>query len=130
MLQYVTSHTYTTVNGKFYRQLRGVGTGYHSSGEMTEILVDWTYNIALAMQERRPVTFALYADDARSFNIWELQGDYKVFLNNLNRIWPSMKFTLEVNNASRELTFLDITVRLSANLLEYALYRKPTPIGT
>ena len=56
-MKFIVEHTYATVDGKFYRQTKGVGTGYLSSGAFSEILIDHTYHqvIQQAPMEERPL---------------------------------------------------------------------------
>ena len=133
MLQFITTHTYATANGSFYRQKRGVGTGYHSSGATAEILVDYTYNKALSKVPvaEGPLTLALYVDDA--YSLWEQEVHFDAFVCKLNSIWPTMRFTTEKQNSDGKLSFLDTIVTLRQThegvLLEHELFQKETHSG-
>ena len=128
MLQFVVEHVYTTVIGSYYRQLHGVGTGYHSSGAFAEILVDFTYCTALQRTGITPISLSLYVDDAHSF--WENDDLFMRIIEELNKVWSTMKFTFERANGDNELSFLDVLTRITAALkLEYEFYQKPTHSG-
>ncbi len=128
MLQFVVNHVYTTVNGVYYRQLNGVGTGYHSSGAFSEILVDFTYSTALQKSGIVPISLSLYVDNAHS--MWQNDEQFTRFLKELNKIWETMKFTSERADERNELSFLHVLVRITTDSkLEFELYQKPTHSG-
>ena len=128
MLNFVVTHTYTQTNGVYYRQKGGVGTGYHSSGAMAEILVDFTYNAALSKTTEKPISLALYVDDAHS--LWNEESHFRSFVARLNTIWPNMNFTFELPDEENRLSFLDINVKISdEKRIEFELFQKPTHSG-
>ena len=136
MLRFVLEHIIAAVGGSFYRQVTGIGTGYHSSGAFAEIIVDATYRKAMSQTtpSRRPVTLALYVDDSHS--TWLDKSHCDDFVDKLNAVWTSVNFTREVpipgeTPGSTELSFLDTLVRTKSNgALEWELYQKPTHCGS
>ena len=95
---------------------------------MAEILVDFTYNTALSQSAEKPISLALYVDDAHS--IWNDKSHFTNFVARLNTIWPSMKFTVELPNEDNRLSFLDINVTISKErMIKFELFQKPTHSG-
>ena len=139
MLDFVVNHTYAQTGGSFYRQTSGVGTGYHSSGALAEILVDWTYTEALLLTkiEEQPLSLATYVDDSHS--IWANKLHCDNFIVKLSSIWPGIQFTREEASTGphgeQQLSFLDLLVRTTNNddglssTLEFELYQKDTHSG-
>ena len=127
-MKFIVTHSYATMGGRFYRQLFGMGTGYHSSGVYSEILVDFTYQKAL---NKTPVAqhslyLATYVDD--SISLWQQDTHAHNFLNRLNSIWPTMNFTSE-NAVNNQLRFLDAALTLSGHNISHELYQKLTHSG-
>ena len=62
------------------------------------------------------------------FMVWTKGEDnLKTFLNYMNSIHPTIKFTGEYSNSSNQaLPFLDVKVHLSNNQIQTDLYTKPT----
>ena len=67
-----------------------------------------------------------YIDDI--FMIWtEGQDNLKTFLNYINSIHPTIKFTHEYSNSPNQtLPFLDVQVHLNNNQIQNDLHTKPT----
>ena len=140
MLRFVMDHIYAEAAGGYYRQLSGVGTGYHCSSAYAEILVDNMYEKALSLTpgSQRPLTLALYVDDSHS--MWRDKDHCDQFVTTLNNIWPSVRFTREepspgYQTGSSELSFLDILVRTVPSPttnqygIEWELFQKATHSG-
>ena len=127
-MKFIVTHSYATMGGRFYRQLCGVGTGYHSSGAYSEILVDFTYQKALneTPVAQHPLYLATYVDD--SISLWQQDTHAHNFLNRLNSIWPTMNFTSE-NAVNNQLSFLDVALTLSGHNISHELHQKPTHSG-
>eukprot|EP00116_Pleurobrachia_bachei_P002342 sb/3462604/ len=127
-MSFVTKHTYATAGGNFFLQKSGVGTGYHSSGAYSEVLIDWTYWNALenTPQEKHPIYLATYVDDSNS--MWKSESDAHEFLSRLNEVWPTMNFTAEkaINN---KLSFLDTLISTDGENLSHELFQKATHSG-
>ena len=129
MLKFVHSNTYARADADHYQQVKGVGTGYHSSGPYAEILVDYTYRVAIQSlpPHQKPITLATYVDDSHS--IWKGPQDHIPLLNALNTVWPGeMEFTVEHSTLGR-LSFLDLLIEIRHGELSYELFQKPAHSG-
>ncbi len=83
----------------------------------------WVYTYPLA-----PIIWRRYIDDV--FMIWT-HGleELKTFIEHLNSVHPTIKFTAELSKA--EINFLDTTVKVSKERKLYTtLYAKPTDTHT
>ena len=73
-------------------------------------------------------TYKRFMDDG--FIIWNTNLDIQIFLNILNQMHPSIKFTIEsseIINENQTINFLDVTVILSNdNKISTDIYYKPT----
>lgn len=113
------------MNGAVYKQLRGVGTGYHSSVAYSEIITHET--LLRAIKENTPVSgLSLYVDD-----MWALwhgsDTELDVFVSCLNSIWPGFKFVLTMQDEQQSLVFLDLNISIVNNSsLKTQFYRKET----
>ena len=129
MLQFIFNNSYARVDSdKYYQQTKGVGTGYHSSAAYAEVIVDHTYNTALAAltPADHPISLVTYMDD--SHTTWDTRDGHLPLLNELNNVWPSLDFTVEtcVNGS---ISFLDVTIHENRGKLEYELFQKETHSG-
>ena len=79
-----------------------------------------------ACHRKRPFVWWRYIDDI--FMIWtEGEDNLKTFINYLNSIHPTIKFTHEYSNSSNQsLPFLDVQVHLNNNQIQTDLHTKPT----
>ena len=75
---------------------------------------------------QNPFVWWRYIDDI--FMIWtEGEDNLKTFINYLNSIHPTIKFTHEYSNSSNQsLPFLDVQVHLNNNQIQTDLHTKPT----
>ena len=64
-----------------------------------------------------------YIDDV--LYIWPSHLNVDEFLNQLNNLVPSIKFTLETES-NKTLPFLDILIHREDSQFKYSIYRKPT----
>ncbi len=66
-----------------------------------------------------------YIDDI--FIIWTgSKEEFERFMNVINGLHPTIKFTSEYNAENRSTTYLDLTISISNNKIKTDLYRKPT----
>jgi hypothetical protein len=66
-----------------------------------------------------------YIDDILIF--WSgTEEDLETFINEINKLHHSIKFTCDYNFATKSTTFLDTTISLLNNTINTDLYRKPT----
>ena len=127
-MKFIVEHTYATVDGKFYRQTKGVGTGYHSSGAFSEILIDHTYHqvIQQTPMGERPLYLKTYVDDSN--HLWKHRNHAIKFLQRLNSIWPTMTFTME-KAEQNTISFLDLSITLTNEGIIHQLFQKPNHSG-
>ena len=74
----------------------------------------------------KPYVWWRFIDDISM--VWtEGENNLKTFLNYMNSIHPTIKFTHEYSNSSNQaLPFLDVKVHLSNNQIQTDLHTKPT----
>eukprot|EP00116_Pleurobrachia_bachei_P002376 sb/3462638/ len=129
MLKFILTHSYARAGDNYFLQIRGVGTGYHSSSPFAKILVDHTYKQALLSlpPSQQPRSLALYVDDSHS--TWAEPDDHLPLLTSLNNIWPGeLVFTVECSREGR-LSFLDLMIDVSdseGGRIEFEMFQKPT----
>lgn len=70
-----------------------------------------------------PKLWFRYVDDI--FGIVDNTLDVHNFLNYINNIYPSVKFTYE-NEVDKKIHFLDLIISRNNNQLEFVIYRKQT----
>ena len=129
LLKFVLSHTYIEFGGNFYRQLKGVGTGSHTSPCYSEILIDYVYNTAIIMTECEPQGLSLYMDDC--WLAWCLgRAAFDRFHTALNNVFPGeMVFTCEMEDEKSRINFLGLTIIRKENRLEHEFYQKESHSG-
>ena len=124
MLKFIVTHTYTRIGDKFYLQTRGLGTGSHTSGAYSEIIVDHTYNTVISTFHIKPLLLSTYVDDA--WLIWPDNTDAFIkFKEALNNIWPTINFTHEYST-NHKLNFLDLTTTFKNGKITYEFLQKST----
>ena len=81
---------------------------------------------AIENAPHKPCVWWRFIDDV--FMIWTEGEDHlKAFIQYLNSIHPTIKFTHEYSNTSNQsLPFLDVLVHLSKNQIQTDLHTKPT----
>ncbi|XP_072384720.1 uncharacterized protein [Diabrotica undecimpunctata] len=73
--------------------------------------------------------YSRYVDD--TFIVWGGSLDnLHSFLDYLNQLHHTIKFTLEIQDDSNSLNFLDLTLTLNNSTIILDIYRKPTHTGT
>ena len=115
-------------DNKFYKQLRGVGTGYHSSVAYSEILVDETLHDCI--EDSTPISgLSVYVDD--SWALWDGTNEQLTgFVNRLNACWPGLTFVLTPEQEDWSIVFLDLRITRLPSSLKTSFYRKETHSGT
>ena len=127
IIEFVLHNTYISYEDSFFIQRSGVGTGNHSSGPYSEIIVDYTYTEALKVSSKEPTALSLYVDDCWMSWTDTLESFYD-FLTNLNSIWDSVKFEEELESEN-SINFLDLKITRLAHAVKYEFYQKPTHSG-
>ena len=121
----VTSGVEFTFEDVMYRQIDGVAMGGPLGPVLANMFVG--YCETLIPEGKLPPLHCGYVDD--SFSCFASKSDSFVFLDVLNNLHPSLKFTCEFEECGR-LPFLDVLVEKSVEggVLTY-VYRKPTFTG-
>ena len=76
----------------------------------------------LCKQISKPTVYCRYVDD--TFSLFHKETEFQKFLNCLNSLHPSLKFTNEIET-NNSLPFLDVLVTKSDNKFITSVYRKP-----
>ena len=93
---------------------------------LAKIFTEHFEQIALANSTYVPKLWNRFVDDI--FAIWSYGKEHlDTFLNYLNNIHPSIKFTIQPEDDKHSLSFLDIALtRNHDGTLNHAVFRKPT----
>ena len=119
--------TYFQYKDSFYQQKSGMAMGSPLSPLMANIFMEWFEERALDTALKKPKLWLRYVDDV--YSQWQHgRPSLQEFLNHLNSIHPSIKFTMEVE-ANSHLPFLDVSITRSGTTLETGVYYKPTHTG-
>ena len=108
-----------------YRQIDGVAMGSPLGPALANICVGY-YESKLFNKISKPTVYCRYVDD--TFSLFHKETEFQKFLNCLNSLHPSLKFTNEIET-NNSLPFLDVLVTKSDNKFITSVYRKPTFTG-
>ena len=122
-----TSQNYFQFDHKLYSQKNGLAMGSPLSPLLADIFMDHlekrifnSYNSLL----KNILYWHRYVDDILC--CWTgTDRQLNIFLNYLNKLEPSIKFTLEIES-NNSLNFLDLTISKLSNKHCFQIYRKPT----
>ena len=121
----VTSGVEFSFEDVMYRQVDGVAMGSPLGPVLANIFVG--YCETLIPEGKLPPLYCRYVDD--SFSCFASKSDSFVFLDVLNNLHPSLKFTCEFEECG-QLPFLDVLVEKSVEGgVLTTVYRKPTFTG-
>ena len=122
LLKMATTNVDFSFDGTMYRQIDGVAMGSPLGPILANIFVGY-YENKLFASSPKPIIYKRYVDDI--FAIFPSRVDTDKFLQNLNKLHPSLAFTKEdeVNNS---LPFLDVLIERDGNKFLTSIYRKPT----
>ena len=111
--------------GNFYKQIFGMGMGNPLSPVLSNIFMEF-FEITFLPRVKMPhVHWFRYVDDVLC--LWPISDNVDIFLQNLNKLVPSIQFTVEREH-DFSLPFLDVRIFRNNRDLKYAVYRKPTNI--
>ena len=111
---------------KYYEQTYGAPMGSPLSPVMANLFMEEFEKNALATATLKPGFWLRYVDDTLSSWCHGLDNLQR-FLDHINSLYPSIKFTYEVQKDDKTIPFLDVlfTVREDGSL-GHKVYRKPT----
>ena len=121
MAEFVLKNNYFEFNGKFKKQILGtvievIGTKF--APPCTSIFINQVDTEFLKTQKHRPLLWFRYIDDVFS------REKLSLFLEDLNKFHPNIKFSHETNK--KNIYFLDLNVRLPDENISTDLHVKPT----
>ena len=113
-------------NGQHFLQTHGTAMGTRMAPSYANLFMGNFEQLAIENAPLKPFVWWRYIDDI--FMIWtEGEDNLKTFINYLNSIHPTIKFTHEYSNSSNQsLPFLDVQVHLNNNQIQTDLHTKPT----
>ena len=123
LLEMCLKSTYFSYGGNFYEQKEGAAMCSSVSAVVANLYMEFFEELALETAPTRPRLWKRYVDD--TFCILR-KGSTKEFLYHLNRVRPTIKFTVE-QEEDGTLLFLDTLFRMREDgSLDVSVYRKPT----
>jgi predicted GIY-YIG superfamily endonuclease len=122
LLDMCLKNTYFSYKYEFYVQKHGAAMGPPVSPIVANLYMEFFEELALGNAPMRPRIWKGYVDD--TFCVIE-RGKESHFLEHLNSIRPTIKFTQELENGGT-LSFLDCLVSRNKSVFSVGVYRKPT----
>ena len=123
LLRIILTMNNFTFNQHHYLQIHGTAMGTKMAPSFANLFLGIFETNALSNAPFHPHTWWRYLDDV--FMIWTEGLDHlKIFVDYLNNIHPSIKFT--TNHSLTNVPFLDVMVSLHNGTIETDLYTKPT----
>ena len=108
---------------KTLNQKRGAAIGTKFVPPYSILLMAELEEGILRKAEFKPYLWWRYVDHI--FFLWEHgEGKLKSFIDNINKMHPTIKFTADWSKTS--IKFLDVTVSITEGIVETDLYVKPT----
>ena len=109
-------------NGQHFLQTHGTAMGTRMTPSYANLFMGNFEQLAIENAPLKPFVWWRYIDDI--FMIWtEGEDNLKTFINYLNSIHLTIKFTHEYSNSSNQsLPFLDVQVHLNNNQIQTDLH--------
>ena len=124
LLEFCLKNTYFQYKGRYYEQTEGVAMGSPISPIVANLFMEDFKVQAIMTSPSPPVLWKRYVDD--TFTIIHKQHKDS-FLEHLNNINPSIKFTSEETRPDGAIPFLDILITpKDDSSLQTSVYKKPT----
>lgn len=126
LTQLTLEQNYFIFNGNFYSQPTGLPMGAPTSPLFADIFMTNLEKTFLHLPQFKPHIsfFYRYVDDI--ICLWTgTRRQLDQFLNHINNLSPSIKFTLEIES-NKSLNFLDLTISHHNSTFDFNIYRKPT----
>jgi len=128
LLELSVLNSFFCFNGKFYKQIEGLGMGLPLGPTFANIFMCFNEKIWLddCPEDFKPVLYRRYIDD--TFILFRHSTHAHKFLDYLNQKHANINFTLETEHEN-SLAFLDCRVTRSGSKFETSVYRKDTFSG-
>ena len=123
LIELCVNNNYFQFEGKFYRQSFGISMGSPLSPVLAGLFMEYFESELLPTLSNLPKFWTRYVDDV--FLIWPNSIDFNSFINELNSLVPSIKFSVEWEEGG-SLPFLDLVIFRSGHSFKFSVYRKPT----
>ena len=124
LLGFCLHNTYFSFQNKIYEQVESVDMGYLISALVANLYMENFEKKALNTTSTPPRVWMRYVDD--TFVI-QREDQKQNFLDHINNINLTIKFTVEGNQENGAIPFLDTLIKPEAdNSLSITVYRKPT----
>jgi len=109
LLECCVNNSYFQEKDRFFSQNDGLPMGSSFSPLIANIYMEWFEERAIESATQKPKLWLRYVDD--TFILWDKNDDeLQDFLQHLNSLRPSIKFTMEKEENNR-LPFLDVMVK-------------------
>ena len=124
LLEFCLKNTYFKFNGKFYEQKEGAAMGSPISPIVANLFMEDLETKAIRTSSTPPKIWRRFVDD--TFTIIKKENKNS-FLQHLNSIHHSIKFTCEEEKEDGSMPFLDILITPAEDgSLNTSVFRKPT----
>ena len=124
-MEMATSSAEFSLNDIMHCQIDGVAMGSPLGPALAIIFVGY-YESKLFQTTSKPEMYYRYMDD--TFVVFNNEDECDLFLDSLNSLHPSLRFTLE-KESNLAVPFLDVLVEKSPSTFITSIYRKPTFTG-
>ena len=125
LMEMTTSSVQFSFNDIMHRRIDGVAMGSPLGPSLANIF-DGYYVFKVFHTTSKPEMYYRYMDD--NFVIFSNDDECDLFLNSLNSLHPSLRFTFE-KESNLALPFLEVLVEKSPSKFITSIYRKPTFTG-
>ena len=125
LMEMTTSLVELSFNDIMYYQIDGVAMGSPLEPALANIFVGY-YETKLFQTISKPAMYYRYMDD--TFAVFNDENQCEIFLERLNLLHPSLRFTMEKESHS-SLPFVDVLVEKCSSKFITSIYRKPTFTG-
>ena len=124
LLSFCLNNTYFVFQEEFYEQTRGAAMGSPISPIVANIFMEVFETKAIETAVHPPRIWKRYVDDTF---VLQDQAHKEEFLQHINTVDPSIKFTVEDAKEDSSIPFLDTIIRQEADgTFTIGVYRKPT----
>ena len=131
MLKFICYNYEITYNDRFYKQIKGCPMGTHFSPPFAIIFMNSLENKALNLLKDvhglLPAMYYRYIDDI-IMGPFPADTNFHIILETFNSINKNIVFTIEI--PEKTLNFLDISITVDNNKIQYCWYQKEAHSGT